>query len=97
MKYLLILAFLLVPHLALSKTVTSVAISPQGAAMQSGSTLQFSATCSYDDTSVDNCTAAGGAKWSTSRTTGLTASGSGLVTSTINPAAGQATSGFVIV
>ena len=97
MKYLVILALLLVPSLAFSKTVTSVAIAPQGAAMQSGSTLQFSATCSYDDTSVDNCAAAGGVKWSTSKTTGLTVNGSGLVTSGINPAAGQVASGFVVV
>ena len=97
MKYLVVIALLITPSLAFSKTVTSVAISPQGAAMQSGSTLKFSATCSYDDASTDDCTAAGGAKWSTSKTTGLTVNGAGLATSALNPAAGRTTGGFVLV
>lgn len=97
MKHLVILALLLVPSLAFSKTVTSVAIAPQGVAMQSGSTLQFSASCSYDDASVDDCTAAGGAKWSTSRTTGLTVDGTGLATSAMGAATGQTAYGFVLV
>lgn len=97
MKHLLILATLLLSPFAYSKTVKSVSISPQGAAVQSGSTLQFSATCTYNDSSTDDCSAAGGAQWTTSRTTGLTVSGSGLTTSSTNPSAGTVSGGLVIV
>jgi hypothetical protein len=97
LKHLVILVLLLVPRLAFSKAVTSVAISPQGADMQSGATLQFNAACTYDDASVDDCTAVGGAKWSRSSITGLVVNGSGLATYATDPGAGSISNGFVIV
>jgi hypothetical protein len=87
---------LLIPRLAFSKAVTSVAISPQGAAIQSGSSLQFSVACTYDDASTDDCTAAGGAKWSSS-SAGLTVNASGLATYATDPGAGSVIGGFVLV
>jgi hypothetical protein len=97
LKRLVILALFLGSHLAYSKVVTSVAISPQGAAIQTGSTLQFSATCIYNDASTDNCAGAGGAKWSTSKATALTVSGTGLAKSIADPGAGSTNGGLILV
>jgi Bacterial Ig-like domain (group 2) len=63
--------------LAYAKTVTSVAIAPQGAVIVVGTTLQYSVTCTYTDSTTDNCAAAGGATWSTP-TAAMSVSGSGL-------------------
>jgi Bacterial Ig-like domain (group 2) len=72
------LLFLFVPF-AVAKTVSSVAVSPQGAVIRSGSTLQFHASCKYDDGSTDDCTAAGGVTWSTARPADVSVNSSGLV------------------
>jgi hypothetical protein len=76
-----------------------VAIAPQGAALLSGSSLQFSVACTYSDGTSDDCTAAGGATWSTSTpvTSLLTVNGSGLATASTDPGSGKAPGGFVIV
>lgn len=65
---------------AYGKTPSSIAISPQGAVLQRGSSLQFSATCAYPDGTSDNCTAAGGAAWHSSRASAMVVSGSGVAT-----------------
>lgn len=80
-----------------TKTLTAVAISPQGAAIQSGSTQQFSVTCTYSDHSTDNCAAAGGATWSTSSLTALSVNSSGLATWNTDPGAGGAPGYHVLV
>ncbi|HEV2710973.1 MAG TPA: Ig-like domain repeat protein [Edaphobacter sp.] len=64
--------------MAYAKVVSSVAISPQGAVLNSGSTQQFSAACSYSDGSTDNCAAAGGATWATARPADVSVDGTGL-------------------
>ncbi len=100
MKYLFItipLFLLLISPLAYSETVSSVAISPRGAVLQAGSTQQFSATCTYSDGSTDNCAAAGGATWSTSRPTVLPVNSSGLVKAATDPGAGSVSDSFVLV
>ena len=97
LKYLVFTLCLLVSPLAYSKTVSSVAISPQGAVLRSGSSLPFSATCTYSDASSDNCAAAGGASWSTSRATALTVNSSGVATAVTDPGAGSISGGFIIV
>ncbi|WP_158790534.1 Ig-like domain-containing protein [Granulicella sp. L60] len=63
-----------------------MAIAPQGAVLVVGTTLQYTATCSYSDSTTDNCAAAGGAKWSTP-TNAMTVNSSGLATwsSTYDP------------
>ncbi len=66
--------------------VTSISISPQGAALLSGSSLQFSATCTYQNHHQDNCAAAGGATWSVSRPTIASIGSTGLFTETTPPA-----------
>ena len=63
-------------------TLSSIAIAPQGAVVQIGSSQQFTVTCTYSDNSADNCANAGGATWSTSRPSDLTMSSSGLATYT---------------
>lgn len=66
--------------------VVSVSISPQGAVLQSGSSLQFHATCTYRNHKQDNCEAAGGAAWSVSRPTVTSVSSAGLATEIVPPA-----------
>ncbi|MEP6754871.1 MAG: Ig-like domain repeat protein, partial [Chthonomonadales bacterium] len=91
-----LLTLFIVSPLAYSKTVSSVAISPQGAVLQSGSTLQFSATCVYSDGSADNCAASGGVTWTTSRATSLTVSSTGLAKAATDPGAGSVGTGLVL-
>ncbi len=71
------------------KVLAAVAISPQGGAMKSGSTLQFSVVCTYSDHSTDNCASAGGATWSSSALTAMSVSSSGLATWNTDPGAGN--------
>ncbi len=63
---------------AFSKTVSSVAISPQGAVLIVGTSMQYKVVCIYADASKDDCTAAGGATWTTP-TAALSVNSSGLV------------------
>ncbi|HEV2710979.1 MAG TPA: Ig-like domain-containing protein [Edaphobacter sp.] len=79
MKRLALMILFAFTPLAHAKTVSSVAISPQGAVLKSGSTQQFSAVCSYSDGSTDNCAAVGGAKWVTARLADVSVDGTGLV------------------
>ena len=65
LKRLLFFALLVSSSVSYSKTVSSVAISPQGAVIVVGTTLQYSVVCTYSDGSTDNCAEAGGATWST--------------------------------
>ncbi|MHB8301710.1 MAG: hypothetical protein ACYDC6_02555 [Acidobacteriaceae bacterium] len=58
-----------VPSPTNGSTLRSIAISPQDAALQSGSTQQFTVVCTYSDGTTGNCTKAGGATWSSSRST----------------------------
>ena len=80
-----------------TRTVTAVAISPQGGVVQSGSTLQFSVRCTYSDSSFDNCAAVGGATWSSSAFTAMSVNSSGLATWAIDPGLGGAVSYNVLV
>jgi hypothetical protein len=79
MKRLALCILLALSPLAYAKVVSSVAISPQGAVLQNGSTQQFNASCTYSDGSTDNCAAAGGAKWVTARPADVSVNGTGLV------------------
>ncbi|MHB8303711.1 MAG: Ig-like domain-containing protein [Acidobacteriaceae bacterium] len=97
MKHLLFFIFGLIAPLAYGSTLRSVAISPQGAAIQSGSTLQFTATCTYSDGTTDNCVKAGPVTWSSSRSTMLTVNSSGLATWAVDPGAGNTNMGYVVV
>ncbi len=97
MKHLLLFIFGLVAPIACAATLRSVTISPQGAAIQSGSTLQFTAICAYSDGTKDDCSRAGGATWSTSRTSMLTVNSSGLAKWAVDPGAGKTNAGYVIV
>jgi hypothetical protein len=77
LKRLFVFALMLSSSLAYSKTVSSVAISPQGAVLVAGTNLQYSALCTYSDGTTDNCAAAGGATWSTP-TTAMSVNSTGL-------------------
>ncbi|MGA8940726.1 MAG: Ig-like domain-containing protein [Acidobacteriaceae bacterium] len=66
-------------------TPSSIKITPQGAVLQQGSSLQFSVRCTYKDGTSDDCTRAGGAEWRSSNPTAMTVSGSGKVTWTTDP------------
>ncbi len=85
MNKLLATLFLLLAPFAYAKSVSTVSISPQGAVIQSGSSLQFSATCTYSDNSVDNCAAAGGAVWSSSWNSRMAVSASGVANAIKDP------------
>ncbi|MHB8301715.1 MAG: Ig-like domain repeat protein [Acidobacteriaceae bacterium] len=74
-----------------------MAISPQGAALQTGSTQQFTVVCAYSDGTTDDCAVAGGATWGTSRIAALTVNSSGLATWAVDPGAGNANMGYVTV
>ncbi len=97
MKQLVLAALALVSSLTYAKTVSSVAIAPQGATLKSGSTVQFSVTCTYSDSSTDDCTAAGGATWNSSASSVLTVSGTGLAKWISDPGAGSLGGGYVLV
>jgi Bacterial Ig-like domain (group 3)/Bacterial Ig-like domain (group 2) len=79
LRRLFLFVLFLSSSFAYAKTVTSVAIAPQGAVIVVGTSLQYSVTCTYSDSSTDNCAAAGGATWSTP-TNAMTVSNSGLAT-----------------
>jgi len=79
LKFLVVLLFITASPLTYGKVISSVAISPQGAVLQSGSTQQFSASCTYSDGSTDNCAAVGGAKWTTARPADVSVDNTGLV------------------
>jgi hypothetical protein len=96
LKNLIFALFFLLPSLVYSQNVISVAVAPQGAVIQSGSTLQFTATCTYSDAATDDCTAAGGAIWSSSRATAFTVNSSGLATASTDPGQGGYSSGYII-
>jgi hypothetical protein len=78
LKHLILAFFLALSPLAYAKVISSVAISPQGAVLQSGSTQQFSASCTYSDGSTDNCAAAGGVTWATARPADVSVDNTGL-------------------
>jgi Bacterial Ig-like domain (group 3)/Chitobiase/beta-hexosaminidase C-terminal domain/Bacterial Ig-like domain (group 2) len=90
-----------------AKTLSSVAISPQAASLQSGSTQQFSVVCTYNDNSTDNCSSIGGATWSTSSLSdvnanagyggALTVNNSGLATAVTDPGSGNVWAYYVLV
>jgi hypothetical protein len=90
-----------------AKTLSSITISPQAASVQIGSTQQFTALCAYSDSSTDNCSAIGGAVWSTSSLAdvnanagyggALTVSGTGLATAVGDPGAGSYWGYYVLV
>jgi hypothetical protein len=82
MKKLLPL-FLLFASIANAKTVSTVVISPSGAALKSGSSIQFSAACTYTDTTSDStCVSATSLTWAVSRPSLSSISGAGLLTMT---------------
>ena len=85
-KFLATLFFFLAP-LAYAKSVANVSISPQGAVIQNGSSLQFSATCTYSDNSVDNCAAAGAVTWSSSWNSRMAVNASGMASAIEDPLA----------
>src|SRR6202042_3482345 len=74
-----VIALMLSSEVAFSKTVSSVAVSPQGAVIVVGTNLQYTALCTYSDGTTDNCAAAGGATWATP-TTAMSINSSGLAT-----------------
>jgi hypothetical protein len=78
LQRLLVLLVLFSGTLGFSKTVSSVAISPQGAVILVGTSVQYKVVCTYSDASKDDCTAAGGATWATP-TAALSVTSSGLV------------------
>lgn len=73
-------------HFHRESRVRSVSISPKGAALKSGSSIRFHAICTYWDHATDDCSAAGGAKWSASRPTVASISDAGLFTEIVPPA-----------
>jgi hypothetical protein len=97
MKRICALFIFLMTYAAFGKTVSNVAISPQGAVLQAGSKQQFTAACTYSDASSDDCTAAGGATWTSSRLTAMTVTSSGLATWTTDPGVSGYSGGFVVV
>lgn len=90
-----------------SKQISSIAISPQAVSMQTASTQQFTAVCTYTDNSTDNCAAAGGATWSTSTLPAfdpnesyggeMSVSTTGLLTAVGDPGQGGAIENYVLV
>lgn len=72
-------------------TPTAILISPHGAVLQVGSSTTFTATCTYATTPFsDNCTAAGGAVYSSSLTSALTVNSStGVATWVTEPTGGN--------
>ena len=97
MKRFVVMLLLLGSYSSHAKTVSSVAIAPQGAVLQNGSSLQFTVTCTYSDASKDNCAAAGGATWSSTRLTQSTVDAAGLATWIADPGAGRMSLDYVVV
>jgi hypothetical protein len=79
LQRLFVLLVLFSGTFAFSKTVSSVAISPQGAVLIVGTSMPYSVMCTYTDSSTDDCTAAGGATWSTP-SAALSVTSAGVVT-----------------
>ncbi len=79
-----------------AKTLQTVAVVPQGAVLQSGSSLQFAATCGYSDGSSDSCGAAGGVSWSSTRPSMMAVNATGVAKVTADPGAGKVQNGYVL-
>jgi hypothetical protein len=77
-------------------SLATLSVSPQSAVLQTGTTQQFSATCTYVGGASDDCTMAGGVTWSSSRTTAMTVSATGLATWVSDPGANGLDLGFVL-
>ncbi len=58
---------------------------PQGAVLRQGSSLQFSARCTYKDGAADDCRRAGGVKWQSSYPARVSVNSSGVATWTQDP------------
>ena len=97
MKRFVTLLLLLGSYSSHAKTVSSVAIAPQGAVLQNGSSLQFTVTCTYSDASKDNCAAAGGATWSVTRPSESKVDSTGLTTWLADPGVGGIGYEYVVV
>jgi hypothetical protein len=97
MQRFVLALFLLLAPVTYAQTVSSVAISPQGAVLQSGSTLQFSVTCTYSNGSTDDCTLAGGATWTSTSPSTFSIGSNGLLNMSTDPGAGNLGMGFVLV
>jgi Bacterial Ig-like domain (group 3)/Bacterial Ig-like domain (group 2) len=97
MQRFVLALFLLLAPVTYAQTVSSVAISPQGAVLQSGSTLQFSVTCTYSNGSTDDCTLAGGATWTSTSPSTFSIASNGLLNMSTDPGAGNLGMGFVLV
>jgi Bacterial Ig-like domain (group 2) len=78
-KFLVFVSLLQGSWLTYAKTLKSVAIAPQGAVIVVGTSAQYKVTCTYSDSSTDNCGAAGGATWTTP-TNALTVTSEGVAT-----------------
>ena len=96
MTKLLATLLLLAAPAAFAKTVATVAVLPQGAAIKNGSSVQFSATCTYTDGSSDNCDNAGGVAWTTSSPSRLSMNSGGVLTATLDPGTGQFIDSFAV-
>ena len=90
------LAPVLLASSSFAKTVSTVAVAPQGAVMQKGATLNFSASCTYTDSSTDDCSGAGGVTWSVSRPSAMSVTTSGAATVTADPGSNSFQKGFVM-
>ena len=97
MKRFAVLMLLLSSSFVFAKTVSSVAIAPQGAVLQNRSTLQFSVICTYSDATTDNCAAAGGATWTATRPTQSKVDAAGLATWIADPGAGRMGMDYIVV
>jgi hypothetical protein len=78
-KSLTVFSLLLTCSFVSAQTVQSVAIAPQGAVLVVGTSMQYSASCTYSDGTTDNCSAAGGATWTTP-TNALSVTSAGVAT-----------------
>lgn len=68
--------FLALTSAAFAQTVpTSITLSPHGATIVAGTSLTFTAACTYASHAPDNCAFAGGVTWSTPTTAGSITSG----------------------
>lgn len=95
-RWVVLCASLLMAYCAPAATVRSVAIVPRGAALESGSSAVFHATCTYEDGSADDCRHAGGVRWRSSRPEALTVGSAGLAVWRQDPGASQVGVGYVL-